>query len=248
MYISYICLLSYCKRGANSSPKTNFSSMLWSLTTLILSGIILYFLPLFIGIFNLCLSSGKFPLFYPPFRTLPFKQTNLYSTLHLPLVTSLFSLSWAESQNGVSSYCLLFHTLPSLLSSLPPTHGHHLSMEMTFTRITEDFDVAGSISTMILIVNAKHKVGNSVKKESHRLTILLNLKHIMLTHLSIFSCRANNKNFSFNLVSLIRVCVCLCVCKNIPVCLSNMISSFNLIFKKTAFFGADALPVYSMLL
>ena len=169
MYISYVCLLSYCKRGANSSPKTNFSSMLWSLTTLILSGIILYFLPLFIGIFNLCLSSGKFPLFHPPFRTLPFKQTNLYSTLHLPLVTSLFSLSWAESQNGVSSYCLLFHTLPSLLSSLPPTHGRHLSMETTFTRITEDFDVAGSRGHFFMIRTLLYFLGIQGKHNQHRI-------------------------------------------------------------------------------
>ena len=41
-------LFSYCKSRANSSTKTNFSPMLWSLTILILSGIILYSLLLFI--------------------------------------------------------------------------------------------------------------------------------------------------------------------------------------------------------
>lgn len=146
-----ICLLSDCKRGVSSSSKMKLSPMLWSLSTLIWSGIIWYSLHLFTGIFNLWLAPGNFPLYYSPFKILPFKQSNPYSALCLPLVIcpSVFFLPWGERPKQQYSLTVFFF-MPYLHSwahcHLPEgaIHGPQTQFVLESPRISKKWDPAAT--------------------------------------------------------------------------------------------------------
>ena len=101
-------------------------------------------------IFSLCLSSGKFPLYFPPLKTLSFKQSNPRSSWKAPLAICQSFFQRQNSGTEVNAYHLYFAAtcLPGLAATClwaPPLH------ETVVSRPTQDFCAARPTGHFIMM-------------------------------------------------------------------------------------------------